>query len=1059
MPGVLKRPDSRSNHYPDMNTADAVGLTVNGQGSKKRKADEMVNGDALANGGLPVTNGVYANGAVADPAVSPENLSAVVQDVSTQLPPEIEHITQGYVPLSMFITRLAQETFLGLTETINQMADMQPQQSNAAPHTNGVAPGQNSQPNVDKKNILWDFAHARRANFIKILVLSQWSRNVEAVGKVIDLNVWLNGQKEKYRQASSWLGELKRLLGPAKLPSPDLRTALEALSTGKAAWLPDLGYLPPEPLTPKRLMKALRTINTLLTIRLNLHETIPPGFRKFSISSGRATFRVEGEFELDLSIADEDPSSQLFFIDFRFLFSPCMTELPEGHLRNEIEGKTNHVLRTEGLSACYDFLHDLILTHKLRILRSQAVEMMRGRWSEGLKLELVRRNFVLQYWPNRPGGKNWIEIGVKRGKPKKRLFLQDPGTPCISLRWHRHGKEILDFDVDLQLEELSMESILKQIIALHTNYIFRETKKKLRESPIYAQKLFLLKHRASEIEPSECSLKVQLTSSTTVTILQEPASGAFAFLPPTHFHSVAEQDLNRLVDPASAAASKIAFLRCVSAVAQVMAFSRNLAWQELRMHNPSTETVKKYFNKDVTRLAFFRPAPWPKEWSLALTTGTAGDIWWAVEMREVSKHPSPAELALGQAQPIKTTFKVPTSSTATLVTDPTYSLLSNIENTAAAAISQYLDANEVGKEHIRRIKGKPRNALPKVHIPDQVIYYPKLNPISTNAKQASEPPWCHELIKSSFIGLTRSRSSVVNLISARLLVPIPNVHKLTTDIDCSLAFHPTTGALCFRLNTPIGKTSILDIRDRFARISRLIRFLAIIRRHNLPCQSISLTNLAFSYATDLSGPLTANIKLATDAPMRIEFALHNPHLRIQDFLTSMLAATSGFESVTSALRLTLPLLLAFAAVEASERKPGSGLHILPRSATWYRVRYENPLFAYEIRLRQRREQALWFSKTGAQKEGSTAAEEAWLQLCRERGAGWQGMKGGITAEVEGVQALVRRIDEVFRGLRSEAGGAVAGESGEVLDVTREVEAERRVAEAEKMKGKEIVEID
>lgn len=243
MPGVLEALDSQTKANPNMNTADKTNMTMNGESSKKRKVEDMVNGDAHVNGEIPTTNGVYANGAVADPFVSPQNLAAAIRNTSGQLPPEIPHITQGYLPLSKLITRLAQETFNGLTQTINQMADIQPQQSNTSPHINGAGFSQAAEANFEKKNVLWDFAQERRANFIKVLVLSQWSRNVEAVGKVIDLNVWLRGQKDLYHGATNWLGELKRLLAPMKLPSPDLKTALEALSTGKAEWLSDVSIV------------------------------------------------------------------------------------------------------------------------------------------------------------------------------------------------------------------------------------------------------------------------------------------------------------------------------------------------------------------------------------------------------------------------------------------------------------------------------------------------------------------------------------------------------------------------------------------------------------------------------------------------------------------------------------------------------------------------------------------------------------------------------------------------------------------------------------------------
>ncbi|MCJ1317308.1 mediator complex subunit [Xylographa vitiligo] len=1032
---------------------------VNGQGSRKRKAEELVNGDTHVNGGVSTTNGVYANGAVADPGMSPEILAAVVHNISSELPPEIEHITQGYMPLSRLITRLAQDTFNGLTETINEMADMQPPTNNVLSHMNNLGSTQAAQVNIQKKTRMWDFAHDRRAKFIKILVLSQWSRQAESVGKVIDLNFWLNSQRQLYKDATAWIGELKRILAPMKLPSPHLKTALEALSTGKAAWLPDLGYLPPEPLSPQQMLKALRTINTLLHIRLNLHETIPPTFKKFSISSGRVTFHVKDEFELDLSIADEDPSSQLYFIDFRFSFSPCMTEIPGGWLRNEIEGKSNDVLHREGLAGCYNFLHDLVLTHKLRILRSQAIELARARWSDSIKIEPVHRSLVVQYWLNRPGGKSWVEIGIRSGRKEKRPSSQGSGVPYIAIRWHRNGKEVTDFEIDTRLGDLSMEAILKQIIALHINYIFRETKRRLRESPIYAKKVFALKHKASATEPTKCHLQVQVTGASRVKIMQEPISGAFALIPPSALHGRLERDLNALRDPAAEASSRIAFSRCISGIEEVDRRSRILGWQSLKMQNPTQEIVKKHFGVDVMRLSFFRPTSWEKEWSLAISTSMAGDFWWVVEVREISKDPSTAELASGQAQPIRSAFRIPIAPKGTLVSDPSYSVLSNVENTAAAIISQCIDCRELASAHIRHIQQKPPEPLGNVHVPDLLIYYEKQQLGERGPQTLTKiPPWCHDIVKSSFRGLSRSRTSVITIVSIRLKGIISNIATLTSTASPTLAFHPTSGTVAFRLSTPIGHSSVPALLERLSRIGRLIRFLDILKRRALPCSHLSLSALTFTYAPTL----TATIRFDSDAPMAIAFAPQNPHLRIQDFLAAMLAAKPGLEYVTYVLQLTLPLLRAFTAIEAAPRSPpASQLHILPRAATWYRVRYERPHLAYEIRLRQRSDHVLWFSRKATERETPKAVVDAWDKLCRGRGEGWMGLRDGISAELLGVEALVRKIDEVVReaGLEDEGGsGSGSGKEG-VDEKMEDVEDVKVEAPIKKEQEKEVFVID
>lgn len=162
-------------------------------------------------------------------------------------PPDIEHITVGYQPLSKLVMRLSQETFNELREVIEAMADMSPSQtSNGHNHykpmnNTAVVNGDDDSPlNIQKKMRLMNFVQDRRAQFIKVLVLAQWSRQSQDVSKVIDLKVWLDKQRFLYDEAGYWLGDLKRSLEPAKMPNPDLRTALAVLSTGKASWLPDV---------------------------------------------------------------------------------------------------------------------------------------------------------------------------------------------------------------------------------------------------------------------------------------------------------------------------------------------------------------------------------------------------------------------------------------------------------------------------------------------------------------------------------------------------------------------------------------------------------------------------------------------------------------------------------------------------------------------------------------------------------------------------------------------------------------------------------------------------
>lgn len=249
MPGVLMRDDNDLSRSRYDNSADLVQMgAMSWNGKKDSAVEEQANGATYINGMDHARNGSFVNGVSATAAAPPGDSLSNLNSLSGQLPPEIEHITFGYQPLSKLITRLVQETFNGLTDVINDLSEMQVTQLNNHAggshfnnHMNGNGHSNTSHGNSMKKLRLLNFAQDRRAQFIKTLVLSQWSRQAEEVGKVIDLKVWLDGQTRIFDDATLWMGELKRTLAPFKMPSPDLKTALEVLSSGKASWLPDVG--------------------------------------------------------------------------------------------------------------------------------------------------------------------------------------------------------------------------------------------------------------------------------------------------------------------------------------------------------------------------------------------------------------------------------------------------------------------------------------------------------------------------------------------------------------------------------------------------------------------------------------------------------------------------------------------------------------------------------------------------------------------------------------------------------------------------------------------------
>lgn len=170
------------------------------------------------------------------------------------LPEEIVHITHGFVPLSLLLTRLAQVTHNSLQDKMAELAKM-PLPATAV-NGNSAAGGldDSSSENLRKKGNLASFAQDLHGKWLKALVITEWSRKSEMVSKLIDLKFHIDQQRILYDASLDNIVNVKRDLTFARMPSPDLKTALQVLSTGKAPWMPDVSVpLPHSPLSKPSL--------------------------------------------------------------------------------------------------------------------------------------------------------------------------------------------------------------------------------------------------------------------------------------------------------------------------------------------------------------------------------------------------------------------------------------------------------------------------------------------------------------------------------------------------------------------------------------------------------------------------------------------------------------------------------------------------------------------------------------------------------------------------------------------------------------------------------------
>jgi mediator of RNA polymerase II transcription subunit 14 len=250
MPGVImengSRNGSHTNHDRDqrlngVNGASHVG--DKGQDKGKGRAEPQQNVTPIS---PTIPNGLNGNFMEASRQQTSEGDATPrdAQDRINELPPEIAHITAGYMPLSILLSRLAQKTHNEIGTTIRELGQMPVPASTVngnASHITTV--DDNSVDNINKKLRMLKFAQDAHTEWTKALVIAEWSRKSEDVSRMIDLKVHLDEQRSFYDLAVDTLSEVKRSLIHARLPNPDLKTALEVLTTGKVSWMPEVCLL------------------------------------------------------------------------------------------------------------------------------------------------------------------------------------------------------------------------------------------------------------------------------------------------------------------------------------------------------------------------------------------------------------------------------------------------------------------------------------------------------------------------------------------------------------------------------------------------------------------------------------------------------------------------------------------------------------------------------------------------------------------------------------------------------------------------------------------------
>lgn len=927
-----------------------------------------------------------------------------------QLPPEIEQITFGYQPLGRIFNRLSQQCFNDLNDLVAKLAE--PSQ------INGTSVAVNASSDARKRLAWLEWANSSRDKFVKLSVLLEWSRNIEDINKLINLVAWTRSQDNAYTDTLFYLGEMQRNMISAKLPAPNLQIAKAVFAGQATSFAPHLNYIPPKPLTAQKTLKTLQNINILLQLRLNLHEDLPHQFRTFSIKSGRSTFLVPSEFEVDLSIADEDPTSQFFFIDFRLLFCHH-SDSTASQLSAQLEGPVNHALANGGLAACYDLLHEFALTHKITLLRRQAAELSRTTWSGSTRVEEIHRTLVIQYWTNRPGPKSWIEIGVHSGKKREQTqsSFRKAIPSHLSIKWIREGKIIPYELTSLRLDDLDMERLLNSIIAQH----IAMTLSTILERSVgdLAQKFLPTSANlhTSNAQPHQCTLTLSSVLSPSSNILIEPTSGRFAIQPVT----------SSSVRCASALNARIGFQE--DYVMQIQAWQARELTERFENRVTSCNQIKvdvqlelesfeRCFGKNVISYGIFKGKNWSASpWHIVFTVTFRRVACWIakfVARPENQNHVVYAERMFEEVQVYDQDHF-----------DALYLVLEQIAvaKIVYSALSTSLQSRNVPHRRIETDgEGYPAQYL-------QI----ELSALLSNKSQKSSTAtlWAGKTLEVTNLGFSSPKASNCSILVYGSLVGNTKLYHLLSSLELPHVVFGKDGSFSLILEGTLGSDAIVDLLiSRMESLQRLYIALKELQKHGISSKTASLDSIWFTYDNNDGRSLDALLNFSDKGKTSLELLPKesNPHRRMQRQLSDLLNSDfmdveQAFAQCFQALHYNLPILTHITNLERRDRAIN---HVIVHKINLYSytISYLRIRVNFDIRLRTRGDESLWelsSTKGLGLHLPSGGVMNVLKELYMDTGEGWMGLRTGVVANTDAILGVLERLDVAMMKLDESEG--------------------------------------
>jgi mediator of RNA polymerase II transcription subunit 14 len=789
----------------------------------------------------------------------------------------------------------------------------------------------------------------------------------------------------------------------------------------------------------------LLKLNRIISVRLVLHDSVPSPLRNYRVHDGRVTFTIPGEFELDLSVAEESSASQFFFVDIRFLFTPS-SPIPKGRIFNELDGKINEVLRADGLMGCFHFLHGLVLTNKINILFKQATELARGLWANALHIELLHRTLVVQYWPQRSGPKSWLEIGIKSGHRTSGSNDSKSGISHLGFRWVRDGQQVSSDSIKFNSNDLSMERILRSAIALHTSHLISTAFATLKKHLLFSTHTLSLQAQLSSTEPGDCRLDVQLTASRSLRVSIEPMSGSITLCGVPNMLERLDGDRTVFKSTIEEILSRVSRLRCLTAVDEIESATRALGLEPVSQRVLGTDP-RRLFPPGVVRTALFTHRLWNKHWVAAATSSMDGDHWWLVQLRPLqsAKEAKAAPLHhIGNDNPNLPRAHIVSESLVPPKTRLDFTTCATLVDGLTGILAMHANARylaDLSNIHFWPSL-KELHLEPNMTVPELLFNYN--SSILPSAFRVAQPsgvntkPRFKEMVRLVFHGIDRQSHSAIIVARGTFKVRMKCLASLVSKTDPSLIIEDSGTGFALRLLVPAGHSVIVSVFERLQRLECVLSIFEPLIRKGMEARSLSLSQVAFLYGPDkqysasfdigVRGPSLSDYVDVTGAVSKtkpifqldlgIKFDSSSPHRRIQEALSVNLnnpSSGTGVDKTLGLLNITLPLLRSLDQItDPSSSMHRSIVHITVRKPTEYQLHYPRLKSRFQLNLTLHQDMWIWVLKDSnsmdqpGRNQVITATRE---KIYQSRGEGWQGLADGAKASSTKIGNLILVLHE------------------------------------------------